>query len=116
MWTFGELGADIGWINDSSLRFDFAGRDVALLLREDDYVAYLYPTVDDQPANATPLDVDGKAYIVLTSDTREPTVDLVPVSRNLSGGQHSLRVAAVDLVPDDADGSLGTARLCGQLR
>jgi hypothetical protein len=49
VWTFGELGADIGWIRDSQLEFDFAGRDVALLLRQDDFVAFLYPQLDNPP-------------------------------------------------------------------
>lgn len=103
VWTFGPLGADIGWINDSTARFDFSGRDIALLLRQDNYVAYLYPTVDGHAANATPLDVGGNAYILLTSDTRLPTLNLVPVSRDLAPGEHHLTLKAVDLVPEDAE-------------
>jgi O-antigen ligase len=102
VWTFGELGADIGWVNDSQAAFDFQGRDVALLVREDDYVAYFYPTIDGQPANAAPTDPDGNPYVLLTSDTREPKLELVPISRNLDSGQHRLQLIADDLVPNEA--------------
>lgn len=102
VWTFGPLGADIGWVNDSRFEFDFWGRDVALLLREDDYVAYLYPTVDGQPANALPRDVDGNAYLVLTSASLEPEQKLIPVARDLQPAMHKLQVIADDLVPDEA--------------
>lgn len=102
VWTFGELGADIGWVNDSALSFDFAGRDVALLVREDDYVAYLYITIDNEQANALPTDADGNAYLLLTSDTLEPQVDRVTVARQLPLSEHTLRAVADDLVPDEA--------------
>lgn len=102
VWTFSPLGADIGWINDSQLEFDFEGQDIALLLREDNYTAYLYPTIDGQQANATPKDPAGNAYIILTSKTLESELSLVPVSRNLEPGRHTLRVVADDLVPDEA--------------
>lgn len=102
VWTFSDLGADIGWIDDSRFEFDFVGRDISLLLRKDNYVAYLYPTVDHQPTNATPVDPAGNAYIILTSKTLEPELTLIPVSRNLEPGLHTLRVVADDLVPDEA--------------
>ncbi len=102
VWTFGPLGADIGWVNDSSLTFDFYGRDLALLLREDDYVAYLYPTLDGQLPAALPHDPAGNAYIVLTSDTLQPETGLVTVARGLPPGPHTLRVVADELVLEDA--------------
>ncbi len=71
VWTFGDLGADIGGA-DSQFDFAFAGSDVALLLREDDYVASLYATIDGQPANALPQDASGSTMVNLTSDTRLP--------------------------------------------
>lgn len=101
VWTFSQLGADIGWVNDSQAAFDFLGRDLALLLRQDDYVAYLYPTIDQQPANAVPVDGAGNAYVVLTSDTLEPSLDLVPIARNLGLDPHRLQIVADDLVPDE---------------
>lgn len=94
VWTFGKMGADIGWLQDSQLTFDFSGQDAALLLRQDDYVGYLYPTVDGLPANATPRDASGNAYVVLTSGTRTPEINLLPIARHLSPGQHTLHITA----------------------
>ncbi len=94
VWTFSPLGADIGWLQDSRLAFTFEGRAVSLLLRQDNYVAFLYPTVDDLPANATPHDASGNAFINLKSDDLTPQLELVPVSRDLSPGVHLLRAAA----------------------
>ncbi len=102
VWTFGELGADIGWINDSQVSFNFAGSAAALLVRKDDYVGYFYPTVDGQPANALPADNAGNSYIILTSDTLQPQIDLVSVAHNLPNAPHTLHVIADDLVPDEA--------------
>ncbi|MBI5669849.1 MAG: O-antigen ligase family protein [Chloroflexi bacterium] len=94
VWTLGRMGADIGWLQDSQLAFDFTGQDVALLLRQDDYVGYLYPTIDGQPANAVPKDASGNAYIVLTSGSRSPETNLVAVARGLPNGPHTLAVTA----------------------
>ena len=96
VWQFSELGADIGWLTptDSRLELDFYGSDVAMLLREDDYVAFLYPTVDDAPANATQKDSSGNAYIFLRSNSRGPELNLVPVSTDLSLERHTLRAVA----------------------
>jgi O-antigen ligase len=94
VWTFGKLGADIGWLQDSQFEFDFRGSDVSLLLRQADYTGYLYPEVDNQPANAVPHDASGNAYIVLTSDTLRPELSLVLVSSKLSLGDHTVHVVA----------------------
>ena len=94
LWTFSELGADIGWQRDSRLTFDFTGSEVALLLRKDDYVGYLYPTIDGDPANALPVDNAGNSYIILTSGSLEPETVLVPVARGLSSGTHTLALSA----------------------
>lgn len=102
VWTFSDLGADIGWINDSQLEFDFTGRDLALLLRQDNYVAYLYPTIDGHQANAVPKDVAGNAYVILTSDSLQPEVGLVSVARGLPLERHTLKIVTDDLTPDDA--------------
>ena len=96
VWQFSELGADIGWLTptDSRLEFDFYGSDVAMLLREDDYVAFLYPTVDDAPANATQKDSSGNAYIFLRSNSRGPELNLVLVSSDLPLARHKLGAVA----------------------
>lgn len=102
VWTFSNLGADIGWLEttDSQLEFDFEGTEVALLLREGDYVAFLYPTIDNEQANATPRDTNGNAYVFLRSDSAvDPEslaeeINLIPISRNLSHDHHTLKVIA----------------------
>jgi O-antigen ligase len=94
VWTFGKMGADIGWVQDSQLTFDFAGQAISLLLRQDKFVAYLYPTVDGQQANAAPKDSSGNAYIVLTSGSELPEKNLVPVANDLPQGTHTLHVVA----------------------
>lgn len=94
VWTFGPLGADIGWVQDSQFSFDYSGSDVALLLRQDNYTAYLYPTIDGQQPNAVPPDASGNHYIVLTSPSQFPETNLVPVARNLSATSHTLHVVA----------------------
>jgi len=100
-WTFGEAGADFGWTNDSQVRFDFVGEKIALLVREDDYVAWFYASVDGEPANALPHDTNGRAYLTLTSATRQPVQRLVTIADNLGPGVHRLELAAIDLVPDE---------------
>jgi hypothetical protein len=94
VWTFGQLGADIGWINDSRLAFDFTGTDAALLLRRDNYLAFLYPTIDGHPPNALPRDPNGNAFITLRSADQTPRLDLIPVARDLPPGARTLDVVA----------------------
>ena len=96
VWQFGEFGADIGWLypSDSQLELNFYGTDLAMLLREDDYVAFLYPMVDDLPANATQKDSSGNAYVFLRSNSRAPETNLVQIAADLSVGAHTLRVVA----------------------
>jgi O-antigen ligase len=98
VWTFSDLGADIGWLEDSRFAFRFTGRDVALLLREGDYVAHLYPQIDATPAlaNALERDVAGNPYILLTSNTLTSEINIVPVARNLRLEEHTLTAVAVE--------------------
>ncbi len=103
IWTFGEAGADFGWVNDSELRFDFTGEEIALLVREGDYVAWLYSTVDGEPANALPRGPDGRAYLTLTSATRQPRLRLVTLASNLAPGSHRLEISVKELVPDELE-------------
>jgi O-antigen ligase len=94
VWTLSDFGADIGWLKDSQLEFMFNGQDVALLIRQDDYVGYLYPTIDGKAANATPRDSMGNAYVILTSGSLEPELKLIPVAQNLGTETHQLRAVA----------------------
>ena len=94
IWTFSDLGADIGWLetSDSRFQFNFQGRDVALLLNQGDYVAFLYPWVDNEPGNVLPRDNQGNPYIFLRSESLGREQNLVPVARNLANSPHQLDV------------------------
>jgi O-antigen ligase len=119
VWTFSALGADIGWVEDSRAQFDFSGRDISLLLREDDFVAWLYPRIEGQRVNAAPYDADGNPYILLTSNTLEPEIALVPVARGLDTSTHTLELIADELIPDEAQSRwplIGYAVSDGDLR
>lgn len=104
VWTFGQLGADIGWINDSTAEFIFAGSDVAVLVRQDDYIAYLYAAIDQQStnANALPMDSNGNAYLVLTSGDLQPETRLVSIANGLENATHKLTLIADELIPDES--------------
>ena len=100
-WSFGIQGADFGWSNDSEVLFDFIGEEIALRVREGDYVAWFYASVDGEPANALPRDPKGNAYLTLTSANRQPTEQLVTLARDLGPGPHRLTLSAVDLVAQE---------------
>ncbi len=96
-WRMGPLGADVqpnADGSDSRFTTTIIGDSVALSVRRADYVAYLYVTIDDQPANALPRNADGQAYLLLTSPDRQPHTDLITVARDLPPGQHKLSVRA----------------------
>jgi O-antigen ligase len=96
-WRLGALGADVGQNSDksdSSFSLKFEGDSIALPVRRDDYVAYLYATVDGQPANALPQEADGEAFVLLTSPDRKPHTDTILLARNLPPGVHELHVRA----------------------
>lgn len=94
VWTFTDSGADIGWLRDSRLTFDFKGDSVGLILRQDNYVANLYVWVDEKPANALPRDAAENAHLTLTSGSLLPEVGTVTVARELSDENHRLEVIA----------------------
>ncbi|MFQ3672004.1 MAG: O-antigen ligase family protein [Aggregatilineales bacterium] len=96
LWTFGPLGADIGWLetSDSQLRFQFHGRDIGLMLRQGDFIAYLYPTLDGFTPNAVQRDSSGNSFILLRSDSQQPEVRPVPIATNLPLSAHTLHVVA----------------------
>lgn len=92
-WRFSELGADISQSGDR-VTFTFRGTDLGLTVRRADYRAYLYVTIDGQPANALPHD-DRGAYLVLTApDPAHPGVDTLPVARGLPDGVHTAEIVA----------------------
>lgn len=92
-WRFSELGADISQSGDR-VTFTFRGTDLGLTVRRADYRAYLYVTIDGQPANALPHDQRG-AYLVLTApDPARPSVETLPVARGLPDGVHIAEIVA----------------------
>ncbi|MFW5709372.1 MAG: O-antigen ligase family protein [Chloroflexota bacterium] len=101
VWRFSSLGADAGWVDDSRFTFEFAGDGLALIVREGNYVAYLYPTIDSQPAPALPHDSYGNAYLHLRSETLQPQVNIISLAEGLSSGSHKLQVIVDELVPDE---------------
>jgi O-antigen ligase len=94
VWTFSDLGADIGWLRDSRFSFNFYGSDVGLILRKDDYIAYLYPQVNGAPANALPRDGSGNSYLILQSGSLEPELGVIKVAENLPIQTHTLTAVA----------------------
>jgi len=96
LWTFGPLGADIGWLetSDSRASFQFHGRDVGLMLREGNFIAFLYPTVDGFASNALQRDSSGRPYILLRSDSQQPEVKPVSIAVNLPMDTHTLSIVA----------------------
>lgn len=81
-------------VSDSRFAFRFHGSDVGLILRKDDYIAYLYPQVNDQPANALPRDGSGNSYLILQSGSLEPELDVIKVAENLPVQTHTLTAVA----------------------
>jgi O-antigen ligase len=101
VWTFHELGADIGWVQDSQITFNFYGNAVSLITRQDDYVTNLYVTVDGAPANQLPADLNGNAYLLLKSSRLIPEIVNQPLGNNLSTSNHQLQIVADELIPDE---------------
>lgn len=97
-WQFSELGADamIPAEGDADVEnhitVQFEGTTFALAVRRDDYLAYLYVTVDGKQANALPQNQQGEAQIILTSPERTPTLDLILVADSLGEGVHTAEI------------------------
>ncbi len=99
-WQLSDLGADAVIPNPESVTPEqenritvrFEGNEFAIPLRRDDYMAYLYVTVDGEPANALPENREGEAFILLTSPSREPEIDLIAVARGLDDGPHTVEI------------------------
>lgn len=93
-WQFSDLGADIPETPPATLTFNFEGTDLALTVRRADYRAYLYVTIDGQPANALPQDSTGAAYLILTSPDLQPRTDPILLATGLTPGPHTLALRA----------------------
>ena len=90
-WRITSTGADIGSSGDR-LIIPFEGTRLDLRVRRGDYRAFLFVTVDGEPANALPLDGQGRAYIVLYDPLHGQ--ESVTVARGLRGGRHQAEIVA----------------------
>lgn len=93
-WRFlPEFGADIGQAGDQ-VQFTFWGTDVGLRVRQANYQARLYVTVDGRPANNLPPDEHGSMLILTAADPDEEMITTELVARNLPAGRHTLTAVA----------------------
>jgi O-antigen ligase len=90
-WRVTPSGADIGSSGDR-LIVRFRGTRLDLTVRRGDYRAFLFVTVDGQPANALPRDTDGRAYVVLYDPLGAP--DRVTLAQDLLDGEHVADIVA----------------------
>jgi putative inorganic carbon (HCO3(-)) transporter len=84
-WRVTSSGADIGGSGDR-LTIHFQGTHLDLTVRRGDYRAFLFVTVDGEPANALPRDTEGRAYVVLYDPAGE--TNSVTLARDLPAGEH----------------------------
>ncbi|WP_119072491.1 O-antigen ligase family protein [Aggregatilinea lenta] len=99
-WQFSDLGADatipdpdaVTPETENTITLTFEGDSLAIPVHRDDYMAYLFVTVDGEPANALPHDRDGNAFLLLTSPERAPETDLVTVADGLPFGVHTATI------------------------
>jgi O-antigen ligase len=90
-WRVTPPGADIGESGDR-LVLPFHGTRLDLCVRRGDYRAFLFVTVDGQPANALPTDRDNRAYVVLYDPLNQ--MDSVVLARGLADGDHVAEIVA----------------------
>lgn len=88
-WEFSELGADFGQRGDSVVDVPFVGDSLSVLVRRDNYRAYLYVEVDGQPPDILPRDERG-AYLVLTSPDYRPHTEVLTIASGYGDGKQHL--------------------------
>lgn len=93
-WEFSDLGADFSETASSVVELPFVGDQLGVIVRRDNYRAYLYVTVDGIPPRVLPRDRRG-AYLVLTSADGTPRVETIPVATGYGDGEiHRARLEA----------------------
>ncbi|MCL7455317.1 MAG: O-antigen ligase family protein, partial [Anaerolineae bacterium] len=90
-WQVTAGGADIGASGDR-LVIPFYGTRLDLRVRRGDYRAFLFVTIDGQPANGLPRDAQGRAYVVLYDPLHGE--ESVTLAHNLPGGEHRAEIVA----------------------
>jgi O-antigen ligase len=93
-WEFSELGADIPQDGPATITLNFVGTQLAVTVRRADYRAYLYVTIDGQPANALPKAANGDAYVILNSPDLQPHIDTITLASGLAPGPHTALIRA----------------------
>ena len=93
-WKFSDLGADIPQDGEATIKLNFIGDKLDVTLRRANYRAYLFVTIDGQPANALPRDLNNNAYVILTSPDLLPRTDTITLASGLSQGQHTAIIRA----------------------
>ena len=91
-WTLGPQGADVGEHGENTVSFTFEGTGVALTVRRGPYRAFLFVTVDGEPAPTLPRDRDGRAYAVLFDPLAEAAT--VTLAERLAPGVHTVEIEA----------------------
>lgn len=93
-WEFSpEFGADIGQSGDK-VTFKFWGTDVGVRIRQADYRARLYATIDGAPANALPRDELGSTLVLTSGDPTEDQMVTEIIGHNLEPGTHTVEIIA----------------------
>lgn len=90
-WQVTSQGADIGASGDQ-LSIRFRGNRLDLDVRRGDYRAFLFVTVDGEPANALPRDEQGRAYVVLYDPLYR--AQSATLARDLPAGEHVAEIVA----------------------
>ena len=90
-WRVTPQGADIGGSGDRLL-IPFRGTRLDLVVRRGDYRAFLYVTVDGEPANALPRDAEDRAYVVLYDPMLQE--DRITLAHDLGEGEHLAEIVA----------------------
>lgn len=96
-WELSTRGADPSQAgslaNTDRVTIPFNGTALALRVRRSDYRAYLWVSVDGEPANQLPQTERG-AYLVLSSPDYEPQTDTILVAAGLEDGAHTAEIVA----------------------
>ena len=108
-WRFSDLGVDAEIVDpdaitpetENRISLTFEGTDFAIPVRRDDTSAYLFVTVDGEPANALPRQPDGQTFLLLTSPDRQPDMELIAVARGLPDGVHTVEIVHRPINGDD---------------
>ncbi len=94
-WRRSLLGADVQLpeLPPHTLQFQFSGRSLGFTVRRDNYLAYLYVQIDNQPANSLPQE-GSEGYLVLRSATLDARTETIRAAAGLPDGVHQATVRA----------------------